>query len=49
VKGEIEKKVFQEKRRKVLRDWEEKLRAASEIKIFATGEKLDRIVYPGAR
>lgn len=49
VKGEMEKKVFSEKLVRVLRDWEEKLRKASDVKIYATGEKLDRIVIPGAR
>ena len=49
VKGEIEKKVFSAKLERVLRDWEEKLRKASDVHIFATGEKLDRIVIPGAR
>lgn len=49
VKGEMEKKVFSEKLERVLRDWEEKLRKASDVKIYATGEKLDRIVNPGAR
>jgi len=49
VKDVIEKKVFIEKRQKVIQDWEEKLRRASEVKIFATGEKLDRIVKPQAR
>ncbi len=49
VKGEIGKKVFSEKLERVLRDWEEKLRKASDVKIYATGEKLDRIVNPGAR
>jgi parvulin-like peptidyl-prolyl isomerase len=49
VKGELEKKVFAEKLHRVLRDWEEKLRKASDVKIYATGKKLDRIVIPGAR
>ena len=49
VKGELEKKVFAEKLQRVLRDWEEKLRKASDVKIYATGKKLDRIVNPGAR
>ena len=49
VKGELEKKVFAEKLQRVLRDWEEKLRNASDVKIYATGKKLDRIVNPGAR
>lgn len=49
VKGELEKKVFAEKLQRVLRDWEEKLRKASDVKIYATGKKLDRIVNPVAR
>ncbi len=49
VKGEMEKKVFAEKLQHVLRDWEEKLRKASKVKIYATGKKLDRLIYPGAR
>lgn len=49
VKGEMEKKVYSEKLVRVLRDWEEKLRKVSNVKIYATGEKLDRIVNPGAR
>ena len=49
VKGGIEKKVHAEKLQSVLRDWEEKLRKASDVKIYATGEKLDRIVDPRAR
>lgn len=49
VKDAIKKKVFLDKRQKAFRDWEEKLRKASEVKIFATGEKLDRIVKSQAR
>ncbi len=49
VRGEMEKKVFSEKLERVLRDWEEKLRKASDVEIYATGEKLDRIVSPAAR
>jgi parvulin-like peptidyl-prolyl isomerase len=49
VKGEMEKKVFAEKVQRVLKDWEEKLRKASDVKIYATGEKLDRILNPRAR
>jgi parvulin-like peptidyl-prolyl isomerase len=49
VKGELEKKVFAEKLQRVLRDWEEKLRKASDVKIYATGKKLDRIVTPLAK
>jgi parvulin-like peptidyl-prolyl isomerase len=49
VKGALEKKVFAEKLQRVLRDWEEKLRKASDVKIYATGKKLDRIVTPRAR
>jgi len=49
VKGEMEKKVFAEKIQRVLKDWEEKLRKASDVKIYATGEKLNRIVIHGAR
>jgi parvulin-like peptidyl-prolyl isomerase len=49
VKGEVEKKVFSEKLQRVLREWEEKLRKASDVKIYATGKKLDGIVNPGAR
>ena len=49
LKGELEKKVFNEKLQRVLRDWEEKLRKASDVKIYATGKKLDGIVNPGAR
>jgi hypothetical protein len=45
----IEKKVLLEKRQKAMQDWEEKLRNASEVKIFATGEKLDRIVKSRSR
>ena len=45
----MEKKVFAEKLQRVLRDWEEKLRKASDVKIYATGKKLDRIVNPRAR
>jgi parvulin-like peptidyl-prolyl isomerase len=49
VKGVMEKKVNAEKLQNALRDWEEKLRKASDVKIYATGEKLDRIVNPRAR
>jgi len=49
VKELFEKKVYAEKRQSVLREWEEKLRKASDVKIYATGKKLDRIVNPGAR
>jgi parvulin-like peptidyl-prolyl isomerase len=49
VKGELEKKVFAEKLQRVLRDWEEKLRKASDVKIYATGKNLDRIVTPRAK
>jgi hypothetical protein len=45
----MEKKVHAEKLQSVLRDWEEKLRKASDVKIYATGGKLDRIVDPRAR
>jgi parvulin-like peptidyl-prolyl isomerase len=48
-KGEMEKKVIAEKLQSVVRDWEEKLRKASDVKIYAKGEKLDRIVNPRAR
>ncbi len=49
VKGAMEKKVFAEKLQRVLRGWEEKLRKASDVKIYATGKKLDRIVTPLAK
>src|SRR3989304_6099099 len=49
VKGVMEKKVNAENLQSALRDWEEKLRKASDVKIYATGEKLDRIVNPRAR
>jgi len=49
VKGEVEKKLYYEKLQRVLRDWEEKLRKASDVKIYATGEKLGRILNLGAR
>ena len=49
VKELMEKKVYAEKRQSVLRDWEEKLRKASDVKIYATGKQLDGIVNPGAR
>jgi parvulin-like peptidyl-prolyl isomerase len=49
VRTVIERNVFLEKRQKAFRDWEETLRRASEVKIFATGEKLDRIIGPKAR
>ena len=49
VKELIEKKVYAEKQQRVLRDWEEKLRKASDVKIYATGKQLDEIVNPGAR
>jgi parvulin-like peptidyl-prolyl isomerase len=49
VKGALEKKVFAEKLQRVLRGWEEKLRKASDVKIYATGKKLDRIVTPLAK
>lgn len=48
-KGLMEKKVYSEKRQSVVREWEEKLRKASDVKIYATGGKLDRIVNPRAR
>ena len=48
-KGLMEKKVYSEKRQSVVREWEEKLRKASDVKIHATGGKLDRIVNPRAR
>jgi parvulin-like peptidyl-prolyl isomerase len=49
VKRGLEKKLFAEKLQRVLMDWEEKLRKASDVKIYATGTKLDRIVNPRAR
>jgi parvulin-like peptidyl-prolyl isomerase len=49
VKGALEKKVFAEKLQRVLRGWEEKLRKASDVKIYATGKKLERIVTPLAK
>jgi parvulin-like peptidyl-prolyl isomerase len=49
VRNIIERKVWFDKRQKAFRDWEEKLRKVSEVKIFATGEKLDRVVKPKAR
>jgi len=49
VKGEMEKKVFAEKLQRIVKDWEEKLRKVSDVKIYATGEKLNRIVISGAR
>jgi len=49
VKDDIYRKLHHEKRQKILREWEDKLRNASEVKIYATGEKLDRIVKPQAR
>jgi parvulin-like peptidyl-prolyl isomerase len=49
VRGGLEKKVFSEKLQRVLRDWEEKLRKASDVKIYATGKNLDRIVTPRAK
>jgi parvulin-like peptidyl-prolyl isomerase len=45
----MEKKVYDEKLQRVLREWEEKLRKASDVKIYATGVKLDRIVNPRDR
>ena len=45
----VEKMVFQENREKMFRDWERKLRNASEVKVFAAGENLDRLVRPKAR
>lgn len=49
VRGEIGEKLYREKIRSVLRDWEEKLRKASDVKIYATGEKLYRFVDPRVR
>lgn len=49
VKNAIHKKIYIDKRQKTLRDWEEKLRKASEVKIFAADEQLNRIVQPHAR
>jgi hypothetical protein len=49
VKGVMENKVYSENLQSVLRDWEEKLRKASDVKIYATGGKLDRVVDPRAR
>jgi len=49
VKGEIGGKVYKEKVQSVLRDWEVKLREASDVKIYATAEKLYRIIDPRAR
>jgi hypothetical protein len=49
VESVIREKVHLEKRTQALRDWEEKLRKASEVKVFATGEKLNRIVKPQAK
>jgi hypothetical protein len=49
MKGILENKVYAEKLQSVLRDWEEKLRKASDVKIYSTGGKLDRIVDPRAR
>lgn len=48
-KGVMEKKVHAEKLKSVLREWEEKLRKASDVKIYAQGGMLDRIVDPRAR
>ncbi len=49
LKADIEKMVFTEKLKRVLADWEGKLRKASDVKIYATGKKLDQIVASGAR
>jgi hypothetical protein len=49
VKEVIERRLFLEKRQKAFRDWEEKLRKASDVKIYVAGENLDRIVRPKAR
>lgn len=49
VRDAIEKNVLLEKRQGAMRDWAQKLRNASVVKIFATGEKLDRIVRPRSR
>jgi parvulin-like peptidyl-prolyl isomerase len=49
VRGEMEKKVHAEKLQSVLREWEEKLRKASDVKIYPTGGELDRVVNPRAR
>ena len=49
VKADIEKKVREEKLVKAMKDWENRLRKASEIKIYADGKKLDRIIRPDAR
>lgn len=49
VKGALEKKVFSEKLQRIFKDWEEKLRKASDVKVYATGKKLDGIVNPAAR
>lgn len=49
VKDKLGKKVFIEKRQKSLHEWEDKLRKASTVKVFAKGKNLDRIMKPHAR
>lgn len=49
VKEQVKKRAVSEKAQSTLRDWEEKLRKASDVKIYATGKKLNRLVNPGAR
>jgi hypothetical protein len=49
VKEMVDKKVYDDKLQRVLREWEEKLRKASDVKIYATGGKLDRIIDPRGR
>lgn len=48
VKDFIASKVFQEERQKSVEEWAGKLRAASEIKIFATRQLMERYLTPSA-
>lgn len=43
-RGGLARRVFAEKREKALKDWMGKLRAASEVKVFASGDELERAI-----
>jgi hypothetical protein len=46
VKGKIQERMFREAQQKSVEEWAEKLRAVSEIKIFATDREMEKIFGP---
>jgi hypothetical protein len=46
VKGKIQERIFREEQQKSVEEWAEKLRAVSEIKIFATDREMEKIFGP---